>query len=201
MTIKRLLLAVIIMTILSDHAWAEEGGPLGLSVVKVKAKGSWTEVMVAISNNGAKDLEFKCCKVYLENTDGYAVSSLSREEVQTQIHNKAKTAAIIGGIVGAGLGIGGIASGNDALAYSGLGVGAGSAIAGTAGEAVAEGAQRGLVIDDIMRNQVFPSGLKVAGIAYFPPKKKWPGSKNAQAMHLTYTLNGKTYRASAPVNN
>ncbi len=181
-------------------AWADDG-PISLNVVKLKNKGSWTEVMLAIANNGNKDLEFQCCTVYLENTDGYAVSSLNRGEVESQIHNKARTGALIGAIVGAGLGIGGAISGNEDLGWAALGVGGTSAIAGLAGSAGAEGAQRALIIDDIMRNQVFPSGLKVAGIVYFPPKKKWPGSQKAQAVHLTYTIGNHTYHASAPVTN
>jgi len=174
-------------------------GPLSLSVVKVKAKGGWTEVTMAIQNTTDKDISFECCQTYLETDTGYAVSSLTRGEVESQIYNRARTGALIGGIVGLGLGIGGLASGNNAVGYSGLGVGAGSAIAGVAGESAANSAARGIIIDDIMRNQVFPAGLKVAGIAYFPPKKKWPDSKKAQAVHLTYSLNGRSYQTSAPV--
>jgi len=178
----------------------DQDGPVGLSVIKMKTKGSWTEVTIAIENRTNRDLEFPCCNTYLETDNGFAVASLDRGEVQTQIHNKARTGAIIGEIIGVGLGIGGLASGHDELAYAGLGVGAGSAIAGTAGGAVAEGAERRIVIDDIMRNQIFPSGLKVAGVVYFPPKSKWPGSKHAQAVHLAYNLKGKSYKVSAPIH-
>lgn len=185
--------------LLSQSLLAAEGGPLTLDVVKVKAKGSWTEVMIAIQNHGDTDTELQCCTVYLENSDGYAVASLNQGEVRTQIHNKAKTGAIIGGIAALGLGLGGAISGHEELGYAALGVGAGSAIAGTVGDASAEKAGRELIIDDVMRNRVFPAGLKVAGIAYFPPKKKWPGSKNAEEMHLTYKMGKKTYTTSAPV--
>jgi hypothetical protein len=174
-------------------------GPLSLDVVKVKSKGSWTEVQIAIQNNGDTDAEFQCCTVFLENTDGYAVASLTRGEVESQIHNKAKTGAIIGGIAAAGLGLGALISGNNNLGYAALGAGAGSAIAGEVGSASAEKTERDVIIDDVMRNRVFPSGLKVAGVAYFPPKKKWPGSKDAQEIHLTYKMGNKTYRTSAPI--
>lgn len=195
--LKRLMLTLIFLAapILSSAA----EGPLSLSVVKVKSKGGWTEVQIAIQNNGDTDTELQCCTVFLENTDGYAVASLTRGEVESQIHNKARTGAILGGIAAAGLGLGGLISGNENLGYAALGVGAGSAIAGEVGSASAEKQGRDLVIDDVMRNRVFPSGLKVAGVAYFPPKKKWPGSKNAQEIHLTYKMGKKTYKTSAAI--
>lgn len=74
------------------------------------------------------------------------------------------------------------------------------AIAGTVGEAAAEGAQRSFVIDDIMRVRTFPAGLKVAGVAYFPPRKKWPDSKHLQAIHVTYKLHGQQHRVTVPVH-
>jgi hypothetical protein len=176
-------------------------GPLSLDVVKLNAKGSWTEVQIAIQNNGETDADFKCCTVFLENSDGYAVASLNPGEVRSQNHNKARTGATIGQIVGAGLGIGGLISGREELAYAGLGVAGGSTIAGVVGGASEDKRERDLVIDDVMRNHVFPAGLKVAGVAYFPPKKKWPGSKNAEEIHLTYQMGGRTYRASAAIPN
>ncbi len=176
-------------------------GPLSLDVVKVKAKGSWTEVQIAIRNNGDTDAQFSCCTVFLENSDGYAVASLNQGEVRSQIHNKARTGAILGGIAAAGLGLGGLISGHEELGYAAIGVGAGSAIANTVGDAKADSASRDIIIDDVMRNHLFPAGLKVAGIAYFPPKKKWTGSKNVEEIHLTYKMGNKTYRASAPVSN
>jgi hypothetical protein len=191
---------VSILLLAGVRAWAKPvSGPLSLDVVKVKAKGSWTEVQIAIRNNGNTDAPFSCCTVFLENTDGYSVASLNYGEVESQIHNKARTGSIIGEIIGAGLGIGGLASGNRALGYTGLGIAGGSAIAGVAGDSAAEKQGRDLVIDDIMRNQVFPSGLKVAGVAYFPPKKKWPGSQHAQRIHLTYKMGNKTYRTVADI--
>jgi len=196
-SIQKTFFLIIAISLMIPGASFAKDGDLSISVVKVKTKGSWTEVMIAIENHGSKDAEFQCCKVFLENTDGYAVASLNREEVQTQIHNKAKTAATIGTILGIGLGLGGAISGHEELGYAGLGVAGGSVIAGVAGESSADGKQRSLIIDDIMRNQVFPAGLKVAGVVYFPPKKKWPGSKKAQAVHLTYNQRGKSYRATA----
>lgn len=193
--------AVMFVTQVAAAAAPLEGGPLTLNVVKVKTKGSWTEVMIAIENHGDTDAQLECCTVYLENTDGYAVASLNQGEVQSQIHNKAKTGAIVGGILGVGLALGGAFSGVDELGYAGLGVGAGSAIAGTVGAGSADKARRDLIIDDVMRNQTFPAGLKVAGVAYFPPKKKWPGSKKAEQLHLTYKMGKKTYRTSAYVSN
>lgn len=189
-----------LLLLFSQTAVAAEG-PLSLDVVKVKAKGSWTEVQIAIRNNGDTDTQLECCTVYLENSDGYAVTSLNQGEVRTQIHNKAKTGAIIGGIAALGLGLGGAISGHEELGYAALGVGAGSAIAGEVGSASAEKQGRELIIDDVMRNRIFPSGLKVAGVAYFPPKKKWPGSKKAEEIHLTYKMGKKTYQTSATVPN
>lgn len=200
-SIQKIFFLIVAVSLLVPGVSFAKDGELGLSVVKVKAKGSWTEVMIAVENHGSKDAEFQCCKVFLENTDGYAVPSLTKQEVQTQIHNKAKTAATIGTIVGLGLGLGGAISGHEELGYAGLGVAGGSVIAGVAGESSADGKQRSLVIDDIMRNQVFPAGLKVAGVVYFPPKKKWPGSQKAQAVHLTYNQNGKSHRVTAYVPN
>ncbi len=172
---------------------------LGIDVVKVKPKGSWTEVTIAIENLGETDAEFQCCTAFLENSDGYAIASLTNADVGTQIHNKAKTPALIGGIAAVGLGLGGAISGVRELGYAAVGLGGASAIAGVVGEGSKEKKYRDLVIDDIMRNHVFPSGLKVAGVVYFPPKKKWPGAKQARQIHLTYKVGGRTQRVSAPV--
>lgn len=172
---------------------------LGLTVIKVKQKGSWTEVTIAIENLGNSDATFRCCTTFLENTDGYAIASLDNSQVQTQIYNKARTPSIVGGILAGGLGLAGVISGKKELGYAGLGLGGASAIAHVVGGGSADKKHRELVIDDIMRNQVFPSGLKVAGVAYFPPKKKWPGSKKAEEIHLTYEYQGRLHRVSAPV--
>ncbi len=191
-----LMAAALIMT---QTAWAR-APELGVDVVKVKHKSGWTEVTMAIQNMGTRDLKFKCCQVFLENADGYSIQSLTPHEVRTQLHNRAKTAAVLGSIVGAGLGLGGAISGKKSLGYAALGVFGASAIAGTAGGAVADSQSRSLIIDNIMRNQVFPAGLKVAGVVYFPPRKKWPGSRKAQAVHLSYKRGSQQYRSSAPAN-
>jgi hypothetical protein len=173
---------------------------LQVYVIKVKPKMGWTEVTLAIENTGNTDADIQCCTTYLETDDGYAVASLTQAEVRTQNYNRARTPAIIGGIIGAGLGLGGAISGNRGVGYAGLGTLGASAITGTVGEAVSDKNGRNFIIDDIMRNYEFPSGLKVAGTAYFPPKKKWPGSSHARAFHLTYKLNGKSYRVTTPVS-
>jgi hypothetical protein len=195
------LYGILALFFLLVPAAAAADGPLSLDVVKLNSKGSWTEVQIAIQNNGDTDAELKCCTVFIENSEGYAVASLNPGEVRSQNYNKARTGATIGQIVGAGLGIGGLISGREELAYAGLGVAGGSTIAGVVGGASEDKRDRDLVIDDVMRNHVFPAGLKVAGVAYFPPKKKWPGSKNAEEIHLTYKMGNKTYRTSAPIFN
>ncbi len=201
MNMKKISLIIAVLGLLLPDfpVWAKGApGPLDLYVVKVKARGGWTEVTVAIENDGKTDARVQCCHVYLENTDGYAVLSLTRDEVRSQNVNRARTPAIIGGIIGAGLGLGGMISGKEELGYAAVGTLGSSAIAATVGEHVADKNSRNLVIDDLMRNYEFPSGLKVAGVVYFPPKKKWPGSQSAKAIHLTYKLNGKSYRVFAP---
>lgn len=181
------------------HRHRTADATLGVEFVKMKAKGGWTTIVLALQNQGTADTDFECCQMYIENDAGYAVQALSRDEMQVLIHNRARTASIIGELVGAGLGIGGAIGGVDELVYAGVAVGLGSAIVGVAGDAAKEGQQRSLVIDDIMRNQNFPAGLKIAGVAYFPPKKKWPDSKVLQAIHVTYKLHGKQHRVTVPV--
>ncbi|MBI4366602.1 MAG: hypothetical protein HY543_07275 [Deltaproteobacteria bacterium] len=183
--------------------WAKaraRGGDANLQVeyVGMKAKGGWTAVVVAIQNTGTHDAEFACCEAYLENAAGYAIPALSGDEMAVLIHNRAKTAAAIGALIGAGLGIVGAVSGSVELIYAATGVGVASGIAGVAGQAAAEGEARHFVIDNVWRAKAFPAGLKVAGVIYFPPRKKWPNSKDPQALHLTYKLRDRTYRITAP---
>lgn len=191
---------VFVLQSLGGILWAKGQGPLDVYVIKVKPKGSWTEVTIAIENDGKTDANIQCCTVYLETDAGYAVASLTQDEVRTQNYNKARTPAIIGGIIGAGLGFGGAISGKKELGYAALGTLGTSAIAGTVGQHVYDKNNRNFIIDDVMRNRELPSGLKVAGIAYFPPKKKWPGSQRAIAIHLTYKLNGRSYRTTTPIS-
>lgn len=178
---------------------ASARAPVDLDVVAVKAKGGWTAAVIALRNNGAKDARIECCTAYVENDAGYAVQSLTRSDLEILARNRAKTAATIGGIIGAGLGIGGAIGNVDELVYAGISVAGASAIAGVAGSAAHDNEVRNFVIDDMMRVRKLPAGLKVAGVVYFPPMKKWPGSKRAKAVHVTYRLNSREYRAMAPV--
>lgn len=182
------------------HARGIESGPLSLHVVKVKGNNSWTEVQIAVENRRDQDLNMKCCTAFLENQDGYSIASLNSDDIRAQNYNKARTPALIGGVIAAGLGIGGAMSNNKGLQYAALGTGAASAIGAIAGDSAANKRTRNLLIDDVMRNQLFPGGLKVAGVVYFPPQKKWPGSRKAQAVHISYNYGGRTYRASAKIN-
>lgn len=203
---KKIFVVLMVVTLMtSQFAWAKTkaktaaNASLGVSVVSVKAKGSWTEVVLALENKGGADVQFSCCKAFLENDDGFSVASLTQGEVRSQIHNKAKTAAAIGAIVGAGLGIGGWAGGSEEAALAGISVAGASAIGGIAGDASANKQARNIVIDDLMRNQLFPTGLKVAGVVYFPPKKKWPGSHTAKAIHVTYSYKGTQQMVTVPL--
>lgn len=198
------VLVLLCIILMPAHAISKEqkisAPELEVEVLSVKYKGSWTQVGIAIKNLGTADAPISCCGAYIEDGDGYAIASLTRDELSQLIHNKAKNAAAIGAIIGLGLGIGGAVGGVDELVYSGIAVGGASGIGAVAGSAVAESQQRNLIIDDIMRNRTFPAGLKVAGNIFFPPKKRWPGkSRKAQAIHLTYQVNGAQYRIDAPV--
>lgn len=168
-------------------------------VIKVKYKGSWTEASVAIQNTGSADATVSCCNFFIENEDGFSVQTLSRDEVLALIHNKAATASAIGALVGLGLGVGGAVGGIDELEYAGIAAGSGSVIAGVAGEAAAEGSRRVVAVDNVMRVHTFPPGLKVSGTVYFPPRKRWPGSHTARAIHLLYESHGATQRVTAPI--
>ncbi len=174
--------------------------PISVEVLKMKHRGGWTEVTVAIENKSDEVLSVECCTAYLENTKGFAVPSLTGAEIKRQVHNSLGTGATIGQIIGVGLGIGGLASGNDALAYSGLGVGLGSTVVSVAGEASADSRKRGILMDDVLRNQAFPPRVKVAGVVYFPPKKKWPESKEAESLHMIYEdEDGQKRDVSVPI--
>lgn len=168
-------------------------------VIKVKYKGGWTEAAVAIQNTGSSEATVTCCNFFLENDDGYSVQTLTRDEVLALIHNKAATASAIGALVGVGLGVGGAVGGIDELEYAGIAAGSASVIGGVVGEAAAEGSRRRVVVDNVMRVQKFPPGLKVAGILYFPPRKRWSGSHTAVAIHLVYEAGGTMQRATAPI--
>ncbi len=198
--LRKLSLVVVAVLLVPALSYAKKSEPkLSMEIIKAKSKGSWTEVFFAIQNHGVKNSDVRCCKAYLENMDGFAIANLNRGELQALIHNKAKTAAIVGGIAGLGMGIGGAAGGVDELAYAGLATAGASGIAAAAGAAAADSQRRNVIIDDIMRNRTFPAGLKVAGAVYFPPKKKWPSSKTAKALHVTYDVKGKEYTISAPL--
>lgn len=168
-------------------------------VIKVKYKGGWTEAAVAIQNTGSSDATISCCNFFLENDDGYSVQTLTRDEVLALIHNKAAAASAIGALVGVGLGVGGAVGDIEELEYAGIATGGASVIAGVAGEAAEGASRRRVVVDNVMRVQKFPPGLKVAGIVYFPPRKRWPGSHTAAAIHLVYEAGGTMQRATAPI--
>jgi hypothetical protein len=201
--LSHLALALIILGTLGAEAQARSykklPPPISVEVLKMKHHGGWTEVTVAIENKSDEVLSLECCTAYMENAAGYAVPSLTGQEIKRQVHNSAGAGATIGQIIGLGLGIGGLASGNDALAYTGLGVGTGSTIVSVAGEASANSRKRGIIMDDVMRNQTFPPRLKVAGVVYFPPKKKWPESKEAANLHMIYRADGDQQDISVPV--
>ncbi|MBT3182182.1 MAG: hypothetical protein HN337_06730 [Deltaproteobacteria bacterium] len=200
--LKKLSLVVVVVFLVPVICYAKKSEPqLSMEIIKAKSKGSWTEVFFAIKNDGIKSSDVNCCKAYLEDMDGFAIANLNRGELRSLIHNKARTAAIVGAIAGLGMGIGGAAGGVDELAYAGLATAGASGIAGAAGAAAADAQRRSVIIDDIMRNRTFPAGLKVAGAVYFPPKKKWPSSKVAKALHITYEVKGKEYTISAPITD
>ncbi|MBI4237663.1 MAG: hypothetical protein HY696_04485 [Deltaproteobacteria bacterium] len=208
MTRKNILIAALLLIAGSTPALAKSRAvatiaraPVALDVVAIKAKGGWTAAVIALRNNGTTDARIECCTAYVENDAGYAVQSLTRGDLEILARNRAKTAATIGGIIGAGLGLGGAIGNVDELVYAGIAVAGTSAIAGVAGSAAHDNDVRNFVIDDMMRVHKLPAGLKVAGVVYFPPTKKWPGSKRAKAVHVTYRLNGKEYRTMAPVSH
>lgn len=174
---------------------------LGVSFIGIKYKGSWTQVQIALENMGSAEAEFECCKAFLENDAGFSTASLTQSEVQSQVHNKARTAALIGTIVGAGLGIAAGIDGSPELGYAATSVAGASVIAGAVAGASAEKQQRNIVIDDVMRSQVFYPGIKVAGTMWFPPRKRWQGSKNPQAIHVVYNYNGKAQKVTVPITD
>lgn len=172
---------------------------LEVSLIGIKYKGSWTEVQLALENKGNAQAEFECCKAFLENDAGFSVASLTQGEIQSQVHNKAKTAALIGTVVGAGLGIAGAIDHSAELGYAAASVGGASVITGAVAEHSADKTRRNIVIDDVMRAQIFYPGIKVAGTMWFPPKKRWQGSKKPQALHVVYNYNGQMQKVTVPV--
>lgn len=173
---------------------------LEVSFIGIKYKGSWTEVQIALENKGNAEAEFECCKAFLENDAGFSTASLTQGEIQTQVYNKAKTAALVGTIVGAGLGIAGAIDGSPELGYAAASVAGASVITGAVAEHSADKSRRNIVIDDVMRAQIYYPGIKVAGTMWFPPKKRWQGSKKPQAIHVVYNYNGQMQKVTVPIN-
>ncbi|PIR21576.1 MAG: hypothetical protein COV45_02190 [Deltaproteobacteria bacterium CG11_big_fil_rev_8_21_14_0_20_47_16] len=174
---------------------------LSATFVDMKSKSSWVTVTIALENMGDAEATFECCKAFLENADGLSVASLTQDEVQRLVHNKAKTAALIGTIAGAGLGIAGAVDRSAELGYAAVSVAGASTIAGAVAEASADSQRRNIVIDDVMRAKIFYPGIKVAGSMWFPSKKHWHGSKKIQAIHVVYAYNGKMQELTIPVNS
>jgi hypothetical protein len=172
---------------------------LEVSFIGIKYKGSWAEAQIALENKGDAEATFECCKAFLENDAGFSTASLTQGEVQSQVYNKAKTLATIGTIVGAGLGVAGAVSDSAELAYAGISAAGASTIAGAVAAHSTDKQQRSIVIDDVMRAQVFYPGIKVAGTVWFPPKKRWQGSKKPQAIHVVYNYNGKMQKVTVPI--
>lgn len=183
------------------HYKSARNATLEVSFIGIKYKGSWTEVEIALENKGDAEATFGCCKAFIENDAGFSTASLTQGEVQSQVYNKAKTAALVGTIVGAGLGIAGAISGTPELGYAAIGVAGTSTIAGAVAEHSADKMQRNIVIDDVMRAQVYYPGIKVAGKMWFPPKKRWQGSKKPAAIHVVYSYNGKMQNVTVPITN
>lgn len=194
---KRLGCLVALLVVNWSTLAHADGGPLALEYVSTKAASGWTAVTVAIRNKTKAPISVRCCEAFVENGQGYAVASLETDDISRLNNNKARTAAKLGGLLGAGLGLGGAIGGVDELVYAGVATGVASGVAATVGEAKQEGNERDLIIDNLQRVRKFPPGLKVAGVIYFPPTKKWPGSKQAKAVHLTYTWKGGEYKATA----
>lgn len=205
---KKILTLVMVMALaLPTAAFAKgkykvrsaKNATLEVSFIAMKMKGSWTEVQIALQNNGSQNATFECCKAFLENDAGFSVASLTQGEVQSLVHNKAKTAALVGTIVGAGLGIAGAIDGSPELGYAATSVAGASVITGAVAEHSADTTRRNIVIDDVMRAQIYPPGIKVAGTMWFPPKKRWQGSKKPKAIHVVYAYNGQQQQVVVPI--
>lgn len=181
------------------HYKSASNATLEVSFIGIKYKGSWAEVQIALENKGSAEATFECCKAFLENDAGFSMASLTQSEVQSQVYNKAKTAALVGTIIGAGLGIAGAVSGSEELGYAGISAAGASTIGGAVAAHSADKSQRNIVIDDIMRAQVYYPGIKVAGTMWFPPKKRWQGSKKPQAIHVVYNYNGQMQKVTVPI--
>lgn len=207
---KKILLLVLVAVLTTPapamakgkkHYKSARNATLEVSFIGIKYKGSWTEVEIALENKGDVEATFGCCKAFIENEAGFSAASLTQGEVQSQVHNKAKTAALIGTIVGAGLGIAGAIDGSPELGYAAVSVAGAGTIAGAAAEYSADKSRRNIVIDDVMRAQVYYPGIKVAGKMWFPPKKRWQGSKKPAAIHVVYSYNGKMQNVTVPITN
>lgn len=206
---KNLMVLLVVTLVMPTSAFAKRpkksmnaaDASLSVSVISIKYKGAWTEVQVALENKSSTEAMFECCKAFIQNTAGYSIASLTQNEMQVLVRNKVRTASIVGAVVGAGIGIAGAVSGNDDLVYAGTGVAGASTIAGAVGEAAADAQRRNVVIDDVMRAKVFYPGIKVAGAMWFPARKKWQGSKKAQAIDVIYTSNGQMQKVTVPITN
>lgn len=204
---RKILLLVLVAAIAAPFPALAKGkryrsagnASLEVSLIGIKYKGAWAEVQVALENKGSAAATFECCKAFLENDAGFSVASLTQGEVQSQVYNKAKTAALVGTIVGAGLGIAGAIDGSPELGYAAVSAAGASTIAGAVAEHAADKARRNIVIDDVMRAQIFYPGIKVAGTMWFPPKKRWQGSKKPQAIHVVYNYNGQMQKVTVPI--
>lgn len=172
------------------------GARLGVDYIGMKKKGSWTEVSIAIQNQGSSEAKIECCEIYLESEDGFALAALSQGDLNTIIYNKAKTASTVGAFLAGALGLAGVVGDMDELIYAGIGLGAASGVANAIGNGSEDKNRRDIQLDNVMRAHKFPQGLKVAGKIYFPPKSKWPGSKTASALHLLYKVGGKENRVT-----
>lgn len=205
---KKILIIMLMMVVVPNAVWAKgkkqyksaSNATLEVSFIGIKYKGSWAEAQIALENKGSAEATFECCKAFLENDAGFSVASLTQSEVQSQVYNKAKTLATVGTIIGAGLGIAGAIDRSAELGYAAASVAGASTIAGAVAEHSADSARRNIVIDDVMRAQVFYPGIKVAGTMWFPPKKRWQGSKKPQSIHVVYNYNGQMQKVTVPIN-
>ncbi len=204
---KILLLTMVAVLVLpatmsakgKKHYKSAANASLEVNLIGLKYKGSWTEVQIALENRGSAEATFECCKAFLENDAGFSVASLTQGEVQSQVYNKAKTLATVGTIVGAGLGIAGAIDHSAELGYAAASVAGASTIAGAVAGHAADKAGRNIIIDDVMRAQVYYPGIRVAGTMWFPPKKRWQGSKKPQAIHVVYNYNGQMQKVTVPI--
>lgn len=197
---KKIKLIVTILSILiSINAFAKE--PLQFSLLSLQKQGSWVKARFEVANTSGATLgKVNCCTIHLENKKGYSISTLSREELTGLISNKMKTAATIGTIVGVGLGIGGLASDNSDLLWASLGLELASMTAGALGEAAMDKQYKEIYYENIQALESLPRDLKTVVTVYFPPARKWQGSKTPKNIHLSYDYRGKTHETAFPVS-